>query len=283
MRILLQFIRCMNPGRGCTRLALAAAICLPLVVCAAESGSRLTLTGSSTVAPLMAEIARAYENAHAGVRVDVQSGGSSRGIADARSGLADIGMASRALRSEENDLHAFTIARDGIAIILHTDNPVSELSNAQIKRIYTGELRNWKRVGGKDAPITVIHKAEGRSTLELFLAYFELTPAQVNASVVIGDNQQGIKTLSGNPDGIGYVSIGTAEYEAGAGTAIKILALNGIAASTETVRDGSFPLSRPLNLVTRARPRGLQKKFIEFAQSQAAHPAIKELSFVPVQ
>ena len=264
------------------------AVLVVLCVCCAWTSraatpQKLILTGSSTVAPLASEIAKLFEAAHPGVRIDVQTGGSSRGIADARSGLADIGMASRALKPEEGDLLAFTIAQDGIAVILHRDNPVKVLSDAQILGIYTGQISNWKAVGGKDAPITVINKAEGRSTLELFLAYFKLENKQIKASVVIGDNQQGIKTLAGNPDGIAYVSIGTAEFESEAGTPIKILPLNGIAASTVTVKDGTFPLSRPLNLVTREVPTGLAQQFIDYARSTAVHAVVKEQSFVPIE
>lgn len=250
---------------------------------AGEPANKLVLTGSSTIAPLVSEIAKRYESNHPGVRIDVQTGGSSRGIADARSGLADIGMASRELKAEEGDLVGTPIARDGIGVVAHRDNPVSTLSDQQIVQIYTGAVSNWKEVGGADAPITVINKAEGRSTLELFLAYYKLKPEQVKASVIIGDNEQGIKTLTGNPDGIAYVSIGSAEYNIGAGVPIKLLATNGVPASTETVRDGSFPLSRPLTLVTKTQPEGLAKAFIEYARSPAVHDLVKQLYFVPLQ
>lgn len=263
---------------------LMLAVCL---LCATSSPAvlakeKLVVTGSSTVAPLVSEIARAYEARHPGARIDVQTGGSSRGIADARAGLADIGMVSRALKPDEADLLAATIARDGIAVILHANNPVQRLSDTQIAQIYTGAIRNWKDVGGRTAPITVIHKAEGRSTLELFLAYFKLAAERIKPSVVIGDNQQGIKTLAGNPDGIAYVSIGSAEVEAEAGTPIKLLPLAGIAPTTASVKDGRFPLSRPLNLVTRGTPTGLGKAFIDFARSKAVHHLVLEQAFVPV-
>src|SRR5262245_3820261 len=92
---------------------------------------KLVLTGSSTIAPLAAEIGKRFEAAHPGVRIDVQTGGSSRGIADARQGLADIGMASRALKKDESDLLAFTIALDGVCLIVHQDNPVEKLADQQ--------------------------------------------------------------------------------------------------------------------------------------------------------
>lgn len=246
------------------------------------SRNKLVLTGSSTIAPLVSEIGKRFEELHPNVRVDVQTGGSSRGIADARQGLADIGMVSRALKPDESDLFPHTIARDGVGLIVHKDNPVSALSDAQVDDIYTGKITNWKDVGGKDSTITVVNKAEGRSTLELFLDYFKLKNTDIKAQVVIGDNEQGIKTVAGNPDAIGYVSIGTAEYGASHGVAIKLLPVNGVAASTENVLNGTFPLSRPLNLVTKTEPQGLTKDFIEFARSKEAAGIVKEQYFVPI-
>jgi phosphate transport system substrate-binding protein len=243
---------------------------------------KLVLTGSSTVAPLAAEIGKRFESEYPDVRVDVQTGGSSRGIADARTGVANIGMVSRSLKDEEKDLQSFAIARDGIGIILHKDNPVKSLSNQQVVDIYTGTINNWQQVNGKNAPITVVNKAEGRSTLELFLSYFQLKNNDIKASVVIGDNQQGIKTVAGNPNAIGYVSIGTAEFSINNGVTIKLLPLNGIVATTENVQNGTFPLSRPLNLVTKTQPQGLDKEFIEFAQSPQVHDIVKKQDFVPI-
>lgn len=246
-----------------------------------QTQGKLVLTGSSTVAPLVSEIAKRYEEQHPGVRIDVQSGGSSRGIADARQSVADIGMVSRTLKDSEKDLQAFTIARDGISVILNKDNLVDKLSDQQIVDIYTKKLTNWKAVGGKDAPITVVNKAEGRSTLELFAHYFKLETKDIKADVIIGDNEQGIKTVAGNPNAIGYVSIGSAEYNETHGTAIKLLPVKGVAASIATVANDQFPISRPLNLVTKTTPTGLQKDFIEFARSSQVQDIVKEQYFVP--
>jgi len=243
---------------------------------------QLTLTGSSTVAPLAMEIGKRFESLHPAVRVDVQMGGSSRGIADARSGLADIGMVSRKLHAEESDLHGFTIAKDGLCLIVHRDNPVTELTNEQVIAIYTDRINNWKQVGGNDAAITVVHKAEGRATLELFLKYFGLENPAVKADVVIGDNEQGIKTVAGNPDAVGYVSIGAGEYDASHDVPIKLLPIGGVAATTANIRNGRFPLSRELNLVTKNKPQGLTKAFLDFARSNEVHDLIEEQYFVPL-
>jgi phosphate transport system substrate-binding protein len=163
-----------------------------------QLSGKLVITGASTLAPLISEIGKRFESLHPKVRIDIQTGGSSRGVADARQGQADIGMVSRAMKDEEKDLHAFPVARDGVGIILHKDNPVQTLTDKQVVAIYMGKITNWKDVGGKDVPITVVNKAEGRSTLEVFLHYFKLKNTDVKAQVVIGDNEQGVKTVAGN-------------------------------------------------------------------------------------
>ncbi len=243
---------------------------------------KLVLTGSSTVAPLAVEIAKRFESLNPNVRIDVQTGGSSRGINDVRARLIDIGMASRSLKPSESELFSFRIALDGISMIVNKANPVASLDKQQIIDIYKGKIVNWQELGGQDAAIVVVNKAEGHSTLELFLHYFGLQNTEVKPHVIIGDNQQGIKTVAGNPDAIGYVSVGAAEYEADHQVPIKLLPLDGIMASVENVRNQSFPLSRPLNLITREQPTGLVKAFIAFARSQQVADLIGAQYFVPV-
>ena len=250
---------------------------------AALSTNTIVITGSSTIAPLVAEIGKRFEAQHPGIRVNVQTGGSSRGIADTRHGLADIGMASRALNVSEQDLHGTVMAHDGIGLIVHQSNPIASLDDETIVKIYTGELTNWKDLGGTDAPITVITKAEGRATLELFLHYFKLTSTAIKAHVVIGDNEQGIKTIAGNPNAIAYVSIGTAEFGASHQVPIKLLSLGRIPASLKEVQAGRFPLSRPLTLVTKSTPIGIIKTFIDFAISPDIHDLVTQHYFVPLK
>ena len=255
--------------------------CLIFSSFAAASDSRLSLTGSSTIAPLALEIAKRYEKLYPGTRIDVQTGGSSRGINDTRTRIADIGMVSRSLTSIETDLTSHLIAIDGIGIIVHRDNPITHLGNTEIIAIYTGKITNWQDLGGANLPITVVNKAEGRSTLELFLQYFSLKNSQVKAQVVIGDNQQGIKTVAANPGAIGYVSIGTAEYEENQGTPIRRLPLADVPATTEQVSNGQYPLSRKLNFVVIEPSENLTKKFIHFAKSADVYDLIEGLFFVP--
>lgn len=273
-------------------LGLLGVACLGLIGCGSsayssvsdgEVSGRLTITGSSTVAPLVAEIAKRFEAKYQGARVDVQTGGSGKGIADVRNGVAEIGMASRALKSEEQDLNSHRIAADGVCLILHESNEVDGLTSDQIVDIYLGKILNWKEVGGKDLPITVVHKAEGRATLEVFLEYFAISNPDVQAAVIVGDNEHGIKTVSGVAGAIGYVSIGTAEANASSGVSIKLLPLNSVEPTRANVASGSYPLSRPLNLVTRDSSDPLAMAFIQFCQSEEVHDLIVAQYFVPIE
>ena len=282
----------------CTRSSFAALVAILWVLAACGDTSdagpgvggrdegglagRLVVTGSSTLAPLVLEIGQRFEREHPGVRVDVQTGGSGRGIADVRSGNADIGMASRPLAEEEGDLLAFSLARDGVSLIVHRENPVRDLTEAQVVAIFSGEITNWQEVGGENRAISVVNKAAGRATLEVFLSYLGLDPRRVRSSVVVGDNEQGIKTVAGNRNAIGYVSIGTAEADAALGVPVKLLGLGGVAANSANVAAGTFPMARPLNLVTRETPTGLSEAFLDFARSDRVHDLIQAHFFVPI-
>jgi len=244
---------------------------------------KLVLTGSSTVAPLATEIAARFETLHPEVRVDVQTGGSSRGIADALSGVADLGMASRALKAEETaqGLEEHRIAVDGIGLIVHADNPLTALTKQQTVDVFTGKTASWQDLGGGASEIVVVNKAEGRATLEVFLGYFELENSQIEADVVAGDNQQVILTVSGNPAAIGYVSIGEAAKEIELGTPIRLIAAGEIEPTTENVAGGSYPVTRPLNLITHGETSRLARAFIEFAQSEEVHDLVEQQGFTP--
>lgn len=248
----------------------------------ASAKDKIVITGSSTIAPVISDLAKLYESRNHHSRIDVQTGGSSRGILDARKGLAQIGMVSRALKKEENDLKYFTLAKDGLAIIVHKSNPVTELSEDQIKQIYFKKITNWKIVTGEDKKIVVVNKAEGRSTLELFLKFFKLKNSEIKPDIIIGDNEQGIKTVSKNPNAIAYVSIGAAEYNASIGVPLKLLKYKGVEAKVQNVENGTYPLMRELNLVTKEAPKGLAYNFIKFVISKEASRTIKDHYFVPI-
>lgn len=245
---------------------------------------KLVLSGSSTMAPLIGEIAKRFEALHADVRIDLQTGGSSRGIADAKRGLADIGMSSRSLKdSEANGVTSHAFARDGVGMLVHESNPVTNLTDAQIRGIYTGRITRWTEVGGHDAPITVVNRADGRSELDILCSRLNLTPPDLHANLISGENQHAIKTVSGDPDAIAYLSVGAAEYAIEHGESIKLVSWNGVAPSSATVASRAFPVARPLVLVTAEQPSALTEAFIEFALAEQSHDLIREYFYVPVQ
>jgi phosphate transport system substrate-binding protein len=276
------------------RFALRALVCASVVVlfagiagCGRKDDaelSKVTVVGSSTIAPLMGEIGKAFEKSHPGIRIDVQAGGTSRGVLDVRQGTAQIGMVSRELKADEAaELRRVLLAKDGLAMIVHKSNPIASLTKEQVIGIYSGRISNWKDLGGADQAISVVSKAEGRSTLEIFSHYFGLPYRDIKAHVVIGDNQQGIQTVAGAPASIGYVSIGTAEYEAGHGAAIRLVTLDHHVPSTAAVADGSYPLTRELNIVFKPDNEARLAELLKFTQSPAAAELATKQFFVPVK
>lgn len=255
---------------------------LVLAGCGAKPTETIVLTGSSTVSPVMTEIAQRFEERHPGVRVDVHSGGSSRGIADLRQGANQVGMISRELGAEEQDLTAIPLASDGICLIVHQDNPIAELSADQVRQIYTGAITDWSAVGGQAGPIVVVNKDTGRATLTAFCKHFGLDENGITAQVVIGENAEGIKTVAGNAKALGYVSIGAAEKERALGTPIRLLPLAGVPATSASLADGSWPATRRLNLVVKQPPSGTLAALITFATSAEVHDIIKRQQFVPL-
>jgi phosphate transport system substrate-binding protein len=245
------------------------------------ASGQLLLTGSSTMAPLVTAIAKRFQTLHPGVRVEVQMGGSGRGIADARQGKADIGMASRALTEKERDLQGFPIARDGVTLVVHKTNPVSSLTDRQVVEIYSGRITNWKQLGGRDAAILVVKAGPTFSSTELFIHYFDIGYADIKAQRLVGNNPARIKLLIENPDALLYMSVGEAERKAQVGVPIKLLPVGGVAATSKNIRNGNFPISRPLTLVTRELPKGLARTFIEFALSSQVTDLVIAHDFVP--
>ncbi|HEY7313612.1 MAG TPA: phosphate ABC transporter substrate-binding protein [Gemmataceae bacterium] len=242
----------------------------------------LVLTGSSCMTPLMRDIGKRFEESHPDVHVDVQSRGSTHGATDARQGLADIGMVARSLKPDESMLHATPIARDGLCLIVHRTNPVQTLSDDQVVRMYTRAVSNWKQVGGPDRPIALVQMAEGRAILEMFLDHFKLKSTQIRADALIQDSDQAIQAVAERPGAIAYVSC-SRSVAVGENIPIRALSCAGIAPSTEHVRDGTYPLSRSLNLVTREQPGTLAQEFIDFARSNAVVDLIEKYHFVTLE
>lgn len=247
----------------------------------------LLISGSSTLAPLVSELATQYEKTHPNLRIEVQTGGSARGVSDCRNGSNQIGMISRHIKESEKDLKVFPIARDGLVFVVHSKNSISNLNKAHILDIYTGKIKNWRELGGTDENITVINKAEGRATLDLFLQYFSLKSSQIKADIIIGDEEHGIKTIASIKGGIAYLSLSSAELAQKRGQ-LKILDFEQKTPSMQAVRNGKYAFARVLNLITcptknrNSNQKQESEKLIKFVQSVKGQKVIEELKYIPL-
>jgi phosphate transport system substrate-binding protein len=241
---------------------------------------QLVVSGSSTMAPLVTTIAERYRSLHPGVHIEVRTGGSARGVADVLEGRANVGMVSRVLGEAERNLYGLPIARDGVALVVHKRNPVPALSDAQVESIFAGMLTHWRQVGGLDAPILTIAGTGGSAT-ELFKQYFDLARAELRAQQQVGGNKERLSLLAKHPNAILYMSVGVAEHSVTAGHPVRLLPVGGVAASSRSIRAGDYPISRPLTLVTRGRPTGLVRSFIEFCASSQVTDLVVAQDFVP--
>ncbi len=263
-------------------LILSSLFLLPFA--AQAESTKVSVSGSSTLAPLAAEIAKRLEESDSSLRVDVQTGGSSKGITDVIKGLSDVGMSSRALFPEEEAIvKSHTVALDGVAFVVNSKNPVKELSQAQLANIYSGKISNWKELGGQDLEITVIDRAKGRSEKELVKDYLGIKAAAYKPDVVAGENQQCVKLLEGNQGALVYLSIGTTEFEQKRSSKIRALPLSGVAATAENVKNGSFPIIRPLVLITKKELSPSSKEFVQFAVSSQVKDLVEGMAFVAPQ
>ncbi len=249
---------------------------------AGSEQQRLVVTGSSTMCPLVAEIGKRFQNLHRNITVDVQCGGSDRGLRDMRDGKADIAMLARALKDNESGLYGFPIARDGASLIVHKSNPVKSLSDAQVAAIFSGKATNWKQVGGPDARIEVILREKSKPVTELFAGYFKLGD-NIRGRIVPGDNPVTFEAVSSQRYAIGYASSGEAERREKSGAPIRILPINKIMPTSRNIITGNYPITRPLTLVTRELPSGPAREFINYCLSSKVVDLIVSFDFVPYE
>jgi phosphate transport system substrate-binding protein len=232
--------------------------------------------------PLIGAIAERFRTVRPGVRIEVQCGGSDRGIKDVRDGTADIGMIARALKADEKNLFGYPVARDGVSLIVHKTNPLASLEAGQIAGVFSGEIRSWRALNGREAPITVFLREKQKPVSELFEKEFHLA-GRLRGTVLAGDNPVTIAAVAADPLAIGYVSSGEASRRAGDGTAIRIVAVGGMLPSERNVITGNYPISRPLSLVTRSLPAGAVKDFVNYCLSSKVVDLIEQFDFVPYE
>jgi len=230
---------------------------------------QLQLAGSTTVQPLAEKLAEAFMAMNPDLVIEIQGGGSSVGVTSAGEGTVDIGNASRAVKDSEMEefpnLQVFTIAYDGIAVVTHPDTQLATLSVEQVRDIFAGEITNFSEVGGSDAPIAVVSREEGSGTRaafeELVMEDGEEEKVITEKALLQQSNGQVRTTVATTPNSIGYLSFGFLDEST------RGVPIDGVEPSVANVKNGSYPIFRPLNMLTNGPPNELAQAFLDFILS----------------
>ena len=247
-------------------LAMACAAVL-FAGCGAKTDGSVSTDGSTSMEKLIGALGESFMANNEGTTFTYNPTGSGSGIKAVQAGTCDIGLASRNLKDEEiaSGLKQTVLAYDGIAVIVHPDNPVSDLDVATIAKIYTGEITNWKDVGGKDAEIVLIGREAGSGTRDGFESITGTAEACKYRQELTSTGDV-IATVASNPDAIGYASLAALK------DTVKALSVSGVTPTEETVKDGSYVIQRPFVLVTKdgTALSATAQKFFDFALSADA-------------
>ena len=245
---------------------------------AAVTGTVAT-DGSTSMQKVIGALGEAFMAENSGVTFTYNPTGSGTGITAVKEGRCDIGLSSRALKEEEKAdvLQETILALDGLAVIVHPQNPVSDLTVEQIAKIYTGEITIWKEVGGDDAEIVLIGREAGSGTRDGFESITNTKEACKYRQELTSTGDV-ITTVSGNPAAIGYASLASVK------DSVKALSVNGIVPSEATVKDGTYQIQRPFVLVTRTNEplSSAAQAFYDYATSQDASELISAQGAVPM-
>jgi phosphate transport system substrate-binding protein len=239
----------------------------------------VTTAGSTSVQPLSEELAKAFMKNNPEVRIEVSGGGSSAGVKAAQTETADFGAASRNLKESETGVHAQTIARDGIAVVVHPDNEVEGLTFEQIQKIFRGEISNWNEVGGSDADMVVVNREEGSGTRG---AFHEIVVGKKNEfrddCIIQNSNGAAREAVSQDVNAVGFISLGAVNES------VKTVAVDGAPATVEAIQKDEYPIARPLNYVLKDGKElsEVVKAYLDFVMSSEGQSVVAEMGYIPV-
>ena len=247
---------------------------------AAQVSGTIQIVGSTTIQPLAEELAQAYMAKHKNVKIFVQGGGSGAGVKAALTGTADIGTCSRELEPTETGITATVIAKDGIAIIVNKSNPVPNLTIAQVQKIFSGSVANWKQVGGPNLPIVVVNREAGSGTRTAF-EELVLKPAKLtNTSNCLVQASTGAvnQTVAITKEAIGYSSLADLDPSLN----LKDVMVNGVKATVANILARKYPLQRPLLMLTKTAPTGAVKAFLAWIASPEGQNLVLKYHFISI-
>ena len=244
---------------------------------AALSGNVAT-GGSTSMKNVIAALTEGFAEVEPGVTVSYDPTGSGAGITGATDKTLDIGLSSRALKDDEkNDVDGTIVALDGIAIIVNKDSKVADLTVEQLKKMFTGEITNWKDVGGDDGEIVLVGREAGSGTRDGFESIVDVKDSCKYAQELTATGAV-ISAVEANPLAIGYASLSAV------GDTVKMVTVGGVECSEETVKDGSYEVQRPFVFVTNKSVTLSEQAqaFFDFATSADAADLIRTAGAVPV-
>jgi phosphate transport system substrate-binding protein len=237
----------------------------------------LCVAGSTSVQPFAEKLAEIYMHRHPEARIDVQGGGSSAGIYAATHGAADLGASSRELVAAEKNLIEIPIAFDGIAIIVHPANPLTNITLPEIRKIFSGAENNWSSLRLPPHPIHLITREEGSGTREAF-EHLVMGKQEITPAALVQDSNGSVREIvAGDPYGLGYISAGLVDHR------VKALAIDGVLPTRENIKTHAYKLVRRFLLVVRAAPAGSCQAFVNFVLGPKGQKILETEGLVGVQ
>jgi phosphate transport system substrate-binding protein len=253
----------------------------------------ITIKGSDTMVHLASSWAETFMKQNPDIEVSVTGGGSGTGIAALLNGTTDICAASRKIKNKELQLaleknihpHEIAVAKDGIAVVVHPDNPVNELTLEQLSKIFTEKSLRWNDVGGPDEEILVLSRESSSGTYVFFQEMVLKKQDYMQDAKLMPATSAIIQSVSTDKWAIGYVGLG---YALAAKDKVKIIAVKAddnspaVMPSDQTIKSGQYPIARPLFLYLNGEPQGTVKQFIDFCLSTAGQAIVKDTGYVAI-
>ncbi len=247
---------------------------LILLGCKPNKGG-VIIAGSTSVQPFIEKVAEHFMEKNPGVIVNVQGGGSTAGVQATMNGTCDIGASSRNLKPAERALKVTLIALDGIAVIVHKDNPVEDLTVEQVRGIFSNKITNWKELGGPDKDIIPVTREEGSGTRASFEEMIMGETAISDACLVQDSNGAVREIIATTPQGVGYISVGLVDERE------KAIAINGIKPTLANLITEKYRFARPFLLLLREEPAGACQSFIEYVLSPEGQEILGSSGLIP--
>jgi len=251
------------------------------VLAGGSSQESINIVGSTSVQPVAEKLATEYMKKNPDVKITVQGGGSSVGIKSVQDGTADIGTSSKELKDNESaGLTQYEIGKDGIAVVVNSQNSVSGLTLEQVKGIFAGNITNWKEVGGADAQINVVVREDGSGTRDAFqeIVLGKLdngTKVSFKKDAIVQSSTEAVQqTVVQDPNAIGFISFAAVKDA-------KALQIDNVAPSESTIMDGTYKIQRPFLFLVKGDASGAVKAFIDWVNGAEGQAIIKSEKLVP--